>query len=206
MIPTELNWSGRSGSSFADMFTFGPEELDAGWERMAGIRRTALSRVVLDKAGLSPFAEILEVGCNAGNQLVLLRSMGYSCLAGIDICEEAILRARSRYLDVVVGSARALPWKDGRYNLVFTSGVLSHVGPEHVGEAVRECIRVTRRWFWGCEYFALPPQYAQAPGREAGYLWPADYKALFMHQGMKLVHSLRLPGPECLESFLMEKE
>lgn len=204
-IPTEDNWSTWAGVGFADQFTLTPEQLNDHWLKRTGVSR---SHLCIEALGSLPLTSaILEVGCNAGNQLVLLESMGFSNLTGIDICPAAVAKARERGLfDARVASARELPFGQGVFDLVFTSGVLSHLGPDNVEEAVREAVRVTGRWFWGCEYYQVPDQYQVCPTAALGYLWPADYPAMFAAAGMKVRSRERLPGAERIESFLCEKE
>jgi SAM-dependent methyltransferase len=204
-IRTEANWSEWGGKQFAEQFVLSPEQLDRHWLARMGVARTALVDRMLRETRLPLGAWVLEAGCNAGNQLVLLRELGFSNLSGIDVSQAAVARARERGLDRVgVGTARELPYGANSFDLVFTSGVLSHIGPDDVETAVRECVRVTSQWFWGCEYFALPDTYQAGAG--AGYLWPADYAELFVLHGMKVVQRERLPGGEHIESFLCVKE
>jgi SAM-dependent methyltransferase len=205
-IPTEENWRTWAGMGFADQFELAPRQLDEYWLAHMGVSRSEVIRRMREATRLAPTAAILEVGCNAGNQLLLLKSLGFFNLSGIDICPLAVDRARARGLDALAASARDLPFGQNAFDLVFTSGVLSHLGPDHVEEAVREAVRVSARWFWGCEYFQVPDQYRNCPSASHGYLWAGDYPARFAAAGMKVRSRERLPGGECLESFLCEKE
>lgn len=207
-ITTEDNWSTWAGAGFAEQFRMEPEQLDAYWLKRSGLTRSGLwaKTFVRPFSPLPLTAAILEVGCNAGNQLVWLKSLGFGNLTGIDICPAAVAVAVARGLDARVFSARELPFGKDSFDLVFTSGVLSHLGPDNVEEAVREAVRVCNRYFWGCEYYQVPDQYRVCPTASLGYLWPGDYPAMFEAAGMKVRSRERLPGSERIESFLCEKE
>ena len=85
-------------------------------------------------AGLE-IAHALEVGCNVGWNLRYLRQVGVPRVWGIEPQRFAVARARARdpELDVFEGTAFDLPFKDRRFDLVFTSGVLIHIGPGQLG-------------------------------------------------------------------------
>ena len=78
------------------------------------------------------FASALEVGCNVGGNLRWLAELlGPENVAGVDVNEQAleILRERCPGVDVRLAPARELPFEDGAFDLVFTTGVLIHQPP-----------------------------------------------------------------------------
>jgi ubiquinone/menaquinone biosynthesis C-methylase UbiE len=84
---------------------------------------------------------VLEVGCGTG--LILARLAKHAQLArGIDVSPGMLQSARERGLDVVLGSATALPFADASFDLVCSFKVLAHV-PD-ISVALREIARVTR--------------------------------------------------------------
>jgi SAM-dependent methyltransferase len=85
--------------------------------------------------------DVLEVGCGTG--LLLSRVAGFARSAkGIDLSPGMLERARQRGLDVVEGSATALPFGDASFDVAYSFKVLSHV-PE-LELAFSEMIRVVR--------------------------------------------------------------
>jgi ubiquinone/menaquinone biosynthesis C-methylase UbiE len=85
--------------------------------------------------------DVLEVGCGTG--LLLSRVAGFARSAkGIDLSPGMLERARQRGLDVVEGSATALPFGDASFDVAYSFKVLSHV-PE-LERALAEMIRVVR--------------------------------------------------------------
>jgi len=86
-------------------------------------------------------AEVLEVGCGTG--LVLQRVAAFARRAvGVDLSPGMLEKAKSRGLDVVEGSATALPFPDESFDVAYSFKVLSHV-PE-LPRALAEMLRVIR--------------------------------------------------------------
>jgi SAM-dependent methyltransferase len=84
----------------------------------------------LDRAGVAlAGADVLEVGCGSGYFLHRMKEYGAATAAGIDLMEDRVAQARERYptLDVVAGDAAALPFDDGRFDVVTQFTCLSSV-------------------------------------------------------------------------------
>jgi len=85
--------------------------------------------------------EVLEVGCGTG--LVLQRIARFASRArGVDLSPGMLEQARARSLDVVEGSATALPFEDATFDVSCSFKVLAHV--RDVDQALREMARVVR--------------------------------------------------------------
>jgi ubiquinone/menaquinone biosynthesis C-methylase UbiE len=85
--------------------------------------------------------DVLEVGCGTG--LVLSRIAKFARSArGVDLSPGMLEKARARGLDVVLGSATALPFEDNQFDVTCSFKVLAHV-PE-IEVALKEMVRVTR--------------------------------------------------------------
>ena len=72
------------------------------------------------------------------------------------------------------GTAFDLPFKDGWFDLSFTSGVLIHIGPADLGRALDELYRVTSRYLVVIEY-DHPHEVEVAYRGKAGALWKRDH-------------------------------
>lgn len=84
---------------------------------------------------------VLEVGCGTG--LVLEKVALHAERAiGLDPSRGMIARARARGLEVVRGSATAIPFAERSFGVVYSLKVLAHI-PE-IAVAVSEIARVTR--------------------------------------------------------------
>jgi pseudaminic acid biosynthesis-associated methylase len=148
-------------------------------------------------SGIAP-RRVLEVGCNVGWNLVYLDRLGISELYGIEPQIDAVAKARARKpeLNVLVGTACDLPFRDQMFDLVFTSGVLIHIAPDALAGALDEIHRVSRRWIAAIEYDATVEHEVDYRGHR-GALWKRDHRAAWQarHADLRLVRRLEL-GPE----------
>lgn len=85
--------------------------------------------------------DLLEVGCGTG---LILERLAPRCRSakGVDLSPGMLDKARSRGLDVELGSATELPFDDGRFDVVCSFKVLAHV--PQIEKALLEMLRVTR--------------------------------------------------------------
>jgi pseudaminic acid biosynthesis-associated methylase len=171
-------WTGRFGREYTDRNTLSPEELDNLYERNYGISRTELNRLFL--RGISRSSRILEVGSNMGNQLLCLQKMGFRDLYGVEPQAHAVELSKkaTKGINIVKGDAFNIPFKDGFFDLVFTSGVLIHISPRDIKKAMREIYRCTGRYIWGFEYFAKRHIEILYRGRR-DLLWKADFPRIY---------------------------
>lgn len=185
-------WTGDFGREYTDRNTYSPKEVDELYRRQYGITRTRLNETLLE--GVRPDARILEVGCNVGTQLLVLKQMGFTNLYGIEIQGYALERARHRLPEatLVEASAFAIPYRDRFFDLVFTSGVLIHIDPSDLPVALAEIHRCTRQWVWGFEYYAPETTEVAYRGHKS-LLWKTDYaRAYVQHfQDLELVREDR---------------
>ncbi len=91
--------------------------------------------------------ELLDLGCNWGRWSIAAARRGYRPV-GMDPGLESILPARriARQLRVearfLVGDARYIPFRDGRFDVVYSYGVLQHFSPADARLAIAEASRV----------------------------------------------------------------
>jgi pseudaminic acid biosynthesis-associated methylase len=174
-------WTGDFGRDYTDRNGYSTAELDEFYRKNYGTTRTEINERCLKD--IPRGARILEVGCNIGNQLVLLDEMGFTNLYGIEIQSYALDRAKERLPRAVLtrASAFAIPHEDRFFDLVFTSGVLIHIAPADLPAALSEIHRCTQRWIWGFEYYA--PELTEVAYRgHNSLLWKADYATLYLQQ------------------------
>ncbi len=186
-------WAGEFGKEYTDRNALSLEEMDALYERNYGQTRTELNERFLE--GVDRSIRILEVGSNVGNQFLCLQKMGFGNLYGIELQSYAVelSKARTRHINIIEGSAFDIPYKDGYFDLVFTSGVLIHISPSDIALAMREIYRCTREYIWGFEYYA--DKYTEITYRgHRNLLWKADFARLYLDQfgDLELVKEERL--------------
>ena len=175
----ETTWGGEFGKEYTDRNTFTPEEVDNLYIENYGVSRTQLNNEFLDNLELN---RILEVGCNVGNQLNVLKKMGYLDLWGIELQDYAVEVARKRTsgLNIVKGTAFDIPFKNGFFDLVFTSGVLIHISPDDINKVLDEMYRCTNKYILGLEYYN-PEGYQMINYRgQDNLLWKTDFSKLFL--------------------------
>ena len=186
-------WQGDFGRAYTDRNSLDTAELDALWFKNYGISRSAINQMFLE--GIPRSASFLEVGCNVGNQLLLLQAQGYSQLTGIELQSYALAGAKSRLNNVALkqGSALALPFEDQAFDVVFTSGVLIHIAPGDLPQAMKEIHRCARHYIWGAEYFSPELTAVNYRGND-DLLWKMDYsrKYLTLFDDLELVKERRL--------------
>ena len=126
----------RDNRSYYDTFSATYDEgRDKGYHAYLDEAEFALVRPHL--AG----ASVLEVGCGTGLILERLAALAEEAV-GIDLSPGMLERARARGLQVLEGSATALPFEDARFDLVCSFKVLAHV--EEIERALTEMARVVR--------------------------------------------------------------
>jgi pseudaminic acid biosynthesis-associated methylase len=174
-------WADQFGREYTDRNSLSLAELDALYERNYGVTRRHLNEGFLNGVPLA--ARILEVGCNAGNQLSLLNQMGYSNLYGIELQHYALLRARRNLTNIhlIEASALEIPFADNSFDVVFTSGVLIHIAPSDLPRVMGEIHRCTRDYIWGLEYYATETSEVHYRGHDS-LLWKMDYAKLFLER------------------------
>lgn len=202
-------WKGDFGTAYTDRNPQSVEEDDASYVAGYGISRFTMNNDFL--ADIDRSSTILEVGANLGLQLEHLRRMGFSNLLGIEVNEHAIQQSKHIHpkANIIPGTAFDLPFKDNRFDLVYTSGVLIHIAPKDLPDAMREIYRVSKRYIWGFEYYAPKPTDIEYRGKK-GFLWKRDFAALYreLFPDLKLVRVKRFiagAGPNEDQMFLLEK-
>jgi pseudaminic acid biosynthesis-associated methylase len=128
-----------------------------------------------------PVTSVLEVGCNLGWNLSYLARLGDYQLVGIEPQADAVRAGQERgdRFTILEGNAFDLPFKDGSFDLVFTSGVLIHIHPRDLPRALAEMERVSRRFLLYVEYDH--PTEVELPYRgHGGALWKRDHRAAWL--------------------------
>lgn len=159
-------WSGDFGDAYSER------------NSAAGIGRNAFWDMLLSKY---PVRRVLEVGCNAGANLQWIAPhLGPGEAYGIDINHEALARLRESvpHISAVASTARELPFRDGWFDLAFTTGVLIHQPASTLPLVMAEVVRVSRRFVLCGEYYA--PEEVEVPYRGMeGALFKRDYGGLY---------------------------
>lgn len=167
-------WGGTFGNDYINRNS---GDFDKNYIENYGISRTFLDKEFLQN--IPKDARILEVGCNTGKQLGLLKNLGFSNLFGIEINNKALDIAKSsKDLNIIYGSGMDIPFEDNFFDLVFTSGVLIHIHPNDLDKVISEMYRVTKKFIWGFEYFSEKLQEINYRGH-TNKLWKNNFLNVF---------------------------
>jgi pseudaminic acid biosynthesis-associated methylase len=154
-------WEGEFGTSYTNRNVVDPASRLEAFRTMLG--------------GLS-LSGILEVGCNRGHNLVVLRKIfGEEAeIVGIEPNQYARTIARQTGNPVLRGNAVDLPFRSGAFELVMTVGVLIHVALSDLPLAMTEIARTSSRFILCAEYFAQEETEVEYRGN-SGLLWKRNF-------------------------------
>lgn len=148
---------------------------------------------------------VFEMGCNAGWNLSAIRRVFPDVVAiGNDINTEACKQAWQAGVQVVnkLDFTNEVP---GRYELVFTAGVLIHIEPEHLREVMQALIDKSYRWVLAVEYAADAEEQVEYRGHK-DKCWKRPYGELYRELGLLCVESGDAgPGFDKCTYWLMSK-
>ena len=96
---------------------------------------------------------VLEVGCNTGNDLQVFPENFE--VHGLDLNEHALDIAIQRFPSFKFknGSITKMPYGDSSIDFVFTHNVLNYIHEKEMDKAINELYRVSRKYILNCELF-----------------------------------------------------
>ena len=201
-------WCGDFGAEYNVRNFMTLKQMDTISRNRFGISRTEINKAFTYRVDKD--APILECACNIGNQLLSLKSLGFTNLHGIDIQPDVIAAAIKRTdAALTVASVYQIPYPDNFFEMVFTSGLLIHISPENIKAAMLEIARVSGRCIWGYESYADEYTEVNYRGHDQ-LLWKTNFAKLYCDTvpGLRLVKEIRIQHPNCdlVDAvFLLEK-
>ena len=111
------------------------------------------SKFIRDLATSLRSSNVLEVGCNNGNDL---RSFSKDFeVHGVDVNEHALEIAKSKFPSFKFqnGSIIDLPYEDSSIDFVFTHYVLNYISENEIDKAISELFRVSKKYILTCELY-----------------------------------------------------
>lgn len=195
--PQEEFWAKEFGEEYTERNLYStPELLDNFYKGFLGVTRSGMNKEFLDSIEIN---NMLEVGCNIGNQLNMLQSQGYKNLYGIDIQSNAVEKAKqlTKGINIVEGSIFDIPFKDNYFDVVYTAGVLIHISPNDIEKAMREIYRTSKKYIWGYEYFSEDYKAIDYRGNN-DRLWKGNFSKMFMelYPDLALIKEKKYPYVE----------
>ena len=168
-------WQGDFGREYTDR-NFSASYNERNISNISSLFRLLLSYTDSVKS-------ILEVGCNIGCNLLIFSQLGNFELVGIEPQDYAIKKGReiNKKATFVRGSVFNLPFTDSYFDLVFTRGVVTHIAPEDLKNAIDEMIRVSSRYLFFDEYYHANEVEVLYRG-QAQLLWKRDLAKSYFTQ------------------------
>lgn len=173
------DWAGSFGREYTDRNALALEEVEFTYKERYGITRTEMNaRFVGD---FDRDMKVLEVGSNIGNQLLCMQKSGFKKLYGIELQSYAVELSKSRTsgINIIQGSAFDIPFRDGFFDLVFTSGLLIHIAPEDITDVLDEIYRCSKQYVWCAEYYSDVYTKVEYRGHD-DLLWKTNFSKLFL--------------------------
>jgi pseudaminic acid biosynthesis-associated methylase len=171
----ERFWMGEFGASYTDR------------NRVRWLERVPFWHEIITKTSAT---SAYEVGCNAGWNLLALRTIYPGMfLRGIDVNERAVKHATA--CGLVVENAAFLDRTKyenfmGNFDLVFTSGVLIHVPPEDLKPTMEGIIELSNRYVLAVEYADDEEKEIEYRGHK-GRLWRRPIGKMYEGLGLRQV-------------------
>jgi ubiquinone/menaquinone biosynthesis C-methylase UbiE len=112
-------------------------------------------RIIVDILKEFPWLSLIEIGCNAGPNLVaILRSIPGRQIGGVDVNPEAIALAEKTFKGGMfkVGSADNIMMSDKSTDVILSDMTLIYVGPRKIQAYIDEIKRVARNYVVLCEF------------------------------------------------------
>jgi len=126
--------------------------------------------------------KVLEIGMNYGRELKELE--GLALLHGVDFNQKMVDAAKVYVKGKFEkADARRLPYRSPQFDFVYTDGVLSHIDPECVYEAISEAIRVSKNYILIVEYLGTR-QGRNTISNCKKFTWVHDYDKLLSTQNV----------------------
>jgi pseudaminic acid biosynthesis-associated methylase len=117
---------------------------------------------------------IVELGCNRGMNLQVLKKIKDFELSGYEINQFAADEAKKLNIaDIIVNSILDIK-TDKKYDLVFTKGVLIHIDPKDLEQVYEKIYNISNSYILVCEYYSRSPEPLRYRGHE-GVLFKSDF-------------------------------
>lgn len=143
---------------------------------------------------------VLEAGCGFGRNLKFLADNNIPAhrLTGVDISSGLLAKTRlPKSVRLIRANVLKLPFRDRQFDLVFTHGLLMHLSPRQLPQALSELTRV-------CQKHLILIEEIRSRSRQINYFtWAHDYDKMVAALPLKVI--IKKPGPHSLIWYLLEK-
>ena len=127
----------------ANLKSFYNNEMEDRARRALGDERESRVRAFTDRLHAQGAQALLEVGCGAGRDGVILSKSGCR-YTGVDLSSIAVQTCLGLGLDAVEATATSLPFADNTFDAAWSMSTLMHLPGDDFDQAIREIRRVVR--------------------------------------------------------------
>ena len=171
------------------------------WRSNFGTQYTARNQI--DPASRVPFWQkilaathaqsVLEIGCNNGTNLRAIRTINPDItLQGVDVNQAALAEAADHGIPVTEMEASEIA-SLGKFDLIFTAGVLIHVSSDQLPAVMDAIIGASRQHVLAVEY-ADDTEVEVNYRSHAGKLWRRPFGRLYQEKGLRIISSGDAPA------------
>ena len=145
-------WLGDFGDSYMQRNN-SIEKVNEDYKKETGITVEQIFKIFFDN--IDKKSKILELGCNIGLNIEILRKMGFHNLYGVELNKKALDIAKKNNKNVTFINSSIEDFKSNEtFDLVFTANVLIHINPSMLDSIIRKIINLTHRYIFGFEYYS----------------------------------------------------
>lgn len=145
-------WSGEFGNAYVDR-NKSIDEVNKSYAEQTGITVDDIFQRFFND--IDKESRILELGCNVGLNLEMLRKMGFNNLHGVELNKKALEIAKERNPKVIFVNSSIEDYQSKeKYDLVFTAGVLIHIHPSTLESLIRKIVDLSAKYIFGFEYYS----------------------------------------------------
>ncbi len=146
-------WAGKFGDDYVER-NVSVDVVNKDYVKLTGLKYDEIFSDFFQD--LDKDLDILELGCNVGNNLSILKSLGFTNLHGLDVNSKAIDIANSRYSDIHFynSSIESCEFPAQSFDLVFTAGVLIHINPSALPNIIKQILSLSKQYVFGFESFS----------------------------------------------------
>lgn len=177
-------WVKRPANDPEKDWTYGEKD----WLQGYALSMEHSHRQLVLKALEGSWTYLLEIGCNVGPNLALIREKYEDrILFGLDANPLAIDQAKELFppkisnIDFRMGNYNNLPYPDRYFDVVLADATLMYAGPKEIDQVLLEINRVVKNKVIIVERYA-----PSLKGKIVGHVWGRDYKKLFERMGFEV--------------------
>lgn len=145
-------WSGKFGDNYIER-NKSIAELNEFYFKQTGFTQEQIFHSFF--SDLEKDIKIIELGCNIGLKLSILKKMGFRNLAGVELNKKAFEIAKKINPDIsfVNSSIEDYDLKE-KFDLAYTSGVLIHINPLTLPQIMKKIVHLSEKYIFGFEYYS----------------------------------------------------